>query len=115
MPCKAFCAWQNLLAFYLAERLACGVLAKFATKTKRKALNLSYCLICCHTERSEVSINSRCVINSMDISPAAQYDKEFLLRLATRLVSIAQNDNIFNNKTKIPPQNLHFVRKNLAF
>ena len=31
-------------------------------------------IIFCAFGKSEVSINSRCVINSMDISPTAQYD-----------------------------------------
>mgnify|MGYP004495700253 CR=1 FL=1 len=33
-----------------------------------------YILLFCAFGKSEVSINSRCVINSMDISPTAQYD-----------------------------------------
>ena len=35
-----------------------------------------YILLFCAFGKSEVSINSRCVINSMDISPTAQYDNE---------------------------------------
>ena len=144
-----FCKWSNGKDFCsVIERICKAKVCKFVAIHKSwHTYKLSYrgfsqsTYFSCHIKcffvilraKPEVSIKLGCVLNSMDISPTAQYDNiEFLLRLAIRLVANAQNDKglfvilSFRKKAKYPlakphlwlfrkSQSLHYLLEIVLF